>query len=302
MVNLNSLQIFIKVAECESFSNAAKILNIPKSKISRHIVELESKLKVQLIYRTTRKFSLTSNGKILFESCRDQIVAIQNNLSNVVNQTTKLKGILRITAIEDMGLAALNSIIVEFRKIHPEVLMDLIYGVEVLDLVHESIDIALRVGKVKETSFKIKRVGSFRGILVASPRYFQTLPKLTSIEQLKEYDLISNGRAGCLREVQLTNGNNIKKFTMTPKIACMNMQALVELAIAGEGIALVPDFLCVSALIEKRLVHIFPEWHTKVRPVSFVLPSQSSNIVRAFLNFSSPKLTHFFSTFDLNCL
>ncbi len=297
MIDLNSLQIFIKIAECGNLSQAAKSLRVPKSTVSRTLSNLEKDLGTQLVYRTTHKLSLTSTGHEVFASCQEGLSSIETGLAGALSRSNGISGCLRLTAPDDMGTLLLTPIIGEFCDAHPKVSVDLIYSVERLDLAKESIDLALQVGVNSELSYRIRKVGQVKGILVASPEFLQKTGEKISVAELQKLPCLAFGRAGTERDITLHRNAQKQKFAIAPKISSGSMLGLYELALAGHGVALVPDFICRDALEDGRLIQIFKGWHTQAKAVNFVTPprQQLPSLVSTFVDFALPKLKLHFS-------
>src|SRR5207253_8088426 len=157
-IDLNQILIFIKVVETGSFTKAAELLKQPKSRISRRLAALEKSLGTQLIYRTTRQMQLTETGKDYFRRCSPLIQDLENANNAMTTHAEEISGVLRITAPEDYGKMILAPLIDDFIKKHPKVKAEVILSGAYLDLVQESIDIAIRIGNLKDASMKSKRV------------------------------------------------------------------------------------------------------------------------------------------------
>jgi DNA-binding transcriptional LysR family regulator len=141
-------------------------------------------------------------------------------------------------------------------------------------------------------------VGHVKGIFVASPKFLHKFGSTTpTVEDLQNLPCLAFGRAGTVRDVTVHRNARSQRFTIAPRISSGSMLGLYELAIAGQGIALIPDFICGDALEDGRLIQILKGWHTEVKAVSFITPprQQLPSLVSAFIEFSLPKLRPHFS-------
>ena len=166
-LDLNQIQTFVKLAQAGSFTKAAQILRQPKSRVSRRLAALEKELGVQLIYRTTRQFQLTETGRAFYEKAQGLIAGLEALSAEVSDTTTQIAGVIRITASDDMGVKYLPPILDEFSRLHPQIQFDVVLTQSYVDLVKESIDVALRIGHLKDSSLRAKKVGSLKNIFIA---------------------------------------------------------------------------------------------------------------------------------------
>ena len=172
-MDYNLLKTFSKVAELGSFTQAAKVLNHPKSRVSRAISRLENELDVQLIRRTTRKTTLTSSGQEFFHNIHPLLNSINNEITKVSNQQHEMSGTIRITTSQDIGQALVSKVISLYNSKYPNVQFDTIITNDFLDLVKENIDIAIRAGKLKDSTLIQKKFISTHFIIVCSKKYLE---------------------------------------------------------------------------------------------------------------------------------
>jgi DNA-binding transcriptional LysR family regulator len=283
-VDLDGIAVFVKVVQAGSFSQAAKLLNMPNSTVSAKVAALEKRLGVTLLQRTTRRLHLTEAGEGYFRRCMtalEELHAAENELAIERGET---KGVLRLTAPVELGRSALPPVLDVLMKRHPAIKIDLIITNRLVDLVAENIDVAVRAGPLKNSGLIAKRfvLGQFG--LWASPSYLKNNSVPRNPDELKEHD--------CLRfapftgrKLQLTNGRERAQIALAGRITADDFEALRALAVLGWGIALLPSFLCAEEAKERKLVSVLPNWRGDSVTISVVYPAQRfvAPKIRAFI-------------------
>lgn len=184
-MDLNLLKIFIKVADCGSLTKASKLLNHPKSKISRDLVKLETELEQTLLNRSPRGISLTEQGFNLLQSTRAQIEGLESSIHKIKSDPTEVKGNIKVTAPEDLSKFVLTRLISEFMDVYPDVTIELYSSTEFLDFKKHNIDLALRIGKLKDSSLIQRKIADVDVIFVASKHYVKANGEPNSLEDKK---------------------------------------------------------------------------------------------------------------------
>ena len=283
-MDLDGIAVFVKVVQAGSFSQAAKLLNMPNSTVSAKVAALEKRLGVTLLQRTTRRLHLTEAGEGYFRRCMtalEELHAAENELAIERGET---KGVLRLTAPVELGRSALPPVLDVLMKRHPAIKIDLIITNRLVDLVAENIDVAVRAGPLKDSGLIAKRfvLGQFG--LWASPSYLKNNSVPRNPDELKEHD--------CLRfapftgrKLQLTNGRERAQIALAGRITADDFEALRALAVLGWGIALLPSFLCAEEAKERKLVSVLPNWRGDSVSISVVYPAQRfvAPKIRAFI-------------------
>ena len=283
-MDLDGIAVFVKVVQAGSFSQAAKLLNMPNSTVSAKVAALEKRLGVTLLQRTTRRLHLTEAGEGYFRRCMtalEELHAAENELAIERGET---KGVLRLTAPVELGRSALPPVLDVLMRRHPAIKIDLIITNRLVDLVVENIDVAVRAGPLKDSGLIARRfvLGQFG--LWASPSYLKNNSVPRNPDELKEHD--------CLRfapftgrKLQLTNGRERAQIALAGRITADDFEALRALAVLGWGIALLPSFLCAEEAKERKLVSVLPNWRGDSVTISVVYPAQRfvSPKIRAFI-------------------
>ena len=283
-MDLDGIAVFVKVVQAGSFSQAAKLLNMPNSTVSAKVAALEKRLGVTLLQRTTRRLHLTEPGAGYFRRCLQALEGLQAAESELESERSETKGVLRLTAPVELGRSALPPVLDVLMKRHPAIEIDLIITNRLVDLVAENIDVAVRAGPLKDSGLIAKRfvLGQFG--LWASPSYLKNNSVPRNPDELKEHD--------CLRfapftgrKLQLTNGRERAQIALAGRITADDFEALRALAVLGWGIALLPSFLCAEEAKERKLVSVLPNWRGDSVTISVVYPAQRfvSPKIRAFI-------------------
>lgn len=291
VTDLNQVLIFVKVVDSGSFTKAAELLKQPKSRISRRLAALERSLGTQLIYRTTRQMQLTETGKDYYQRCAPLIQELEGANNAMTSHAVELSGTLRITAPEDYGKYILTPLIDEFIKRHPKLKIEVILAGAYLDLIQESIDVAVRIGHLKDAAMKSKRVTGISSILVASPAFLEKNPPLNKPEQLAQVACLSFRYANKNHWRLFKEKQDVRVKVQGPLMA-NSPEFIYHFALLGRGVALIPEFLCADALQSGKLVHVLKGWTTDSVPVHLLTPAQKDipAKTKAFMDFATGKL------------
>ena len=172
-MDLNEITVFIKVIELGSFSQAAKFLTMPNSTVSAKISDLEKRLGVSLLKRTTRKLFITAEGQKFFESCRTGLDQIRSATTAIMGTQGEPHGLLRITAPISLGVALLPRLIAMYKEKYPLVELDISLNDQLVNLISDGFDIAIRAGELKDSSLLTKKLGEVYFAPFASAKYLK---------------------------------------------------------------------------------------------------------------------------------
>jgi DNA-binding transcriptional LysR family regulator len=283
--DLNEMAIFVRVVESGSFTGAAKALSLPKSTVSRKITQLEERLGVRLIQRTTRSLSLTDTGSAYHAHCSRILADIEEANIAVTQMQSTPTGILRITAPVLFGSTVLSGLVAEYMELHPQVNIDLVLSDQLLDLVQEGIDVAFRVGQLEDSSLIGRYLGDVKAMVCASPDYIAKFGKPNHPDEIAKHQIIAatgwnqwslKGPEG--QEVNV----NIK-----PRLKVNDLSSLYTLALSGAGIAALPVLIAASAIKSKNLIPILCDWPFEAHPIHALYASNRhlSAKVRSFVDF-----------------
>ena len=283
--DLNEMAIFVRVVESGSFTGAAKALGLPKSTVSRKITQLEERLGVRLIQRTTRSLSLTDTGSAYHEQCSRILGEIEEANAAVTQMQSTPTGTLRITAPVLFGSTALSSLISEYMELHPQVNIDLILSDQRLDLVQEGIDVAFRVGHLEDSSLIGRYLGDVTAMLCASPEYIERHGTPKHPNDIHQHQVIA--ASGWTQwSLKGPEGQEVNINTK-PRLTVNDLSSLYTLALAGTGIAALPVLISASAIKKKNLVPVLCDWPFEAHPIHTLYASNRhlSAKVRTFVDF-----------------
>src|SRR5258706_9382955 len=189
-IDLNRIGLFVRVADGGSFTAAARLSGLPKSSVSRAVAALERELAVRLIQRTTRRLQLTEAGRAYYESVSRALAGIEEAAAAMSELQDTPRGQLRITAPPDLGQWLLAPTIARFAMRYPDVQVDVSLTQRLVDLVHEGLDLALRVGKLRDSRLVARPLGHIRAGIFAAPRYLKRRGRPRSVGELAEHGCV----------------------------------------------------------------------------------------------------------------
>lgn len=275
-MDLNDIVVFTKVVETRSFTGAAEQLGLPKSTVSRKLAQLEERLGVRLVQRTTRKLALTDIGEAYYERAARIVSDLQAAEQVVMDMQASPRGRLRVTAPIDLSSLYLGRIIADFNVAHPEVNVELDGSDRVVDLIEESFDLAIRFGPLPESTLIARKLASFQAVLCASPEYLakHTAPK--TVEELEDHDKVLFLPSARMPSWTLNNGDQTYELTRPAKFSSNNLMAVRDAVHAGLGVSALAEFTVACDLHEGRLVRILPEWTSPSLDINAVYPARQN--------------------------
>ncbi|QDQ29327.1 LysR family transcriptional regulator [Chitinimonas arctica] len=263
------MAIFAQVADSGSFTAAARLLELPKSTVSQRVAELEAMLGLRLLQRTTRKLNLTEAGQTYLSHCQAMLLAAQAADAAVSRLRDAPAGVLRLTAPEASGIKLLPAMLAAFRQAHPLVEVHCQVTDAHLDLVGERIDLAFRTGRLEDSSFVSRRIGSVGRVLVASPPYLAARG-----EPHAPQDLL---RHACLRHHSAPQWRLGEETITLPSggQGSNSLLYLLQAALLGGGIAMLPAFLCREEMAAGQLLRVLTGYPPPPNDYYAVYPSRS---------------------------
>jgi DNA-binding transcriptional LysR family regulator len=284
-MDLNELLVFAKVVQAGGFTAAARGLRMPKSTVSRKVSELEERVGAQLLQRTTRKLRLTEVGRAYYEHCARIVAEAEAAELAVTRLQAAPHGLLRVTA--PLSINLLGPIVAEFMKSYPEVQLELVCTDRAVDLVEEGFDVAIRAGKLADSSLIARRLGIIERLVVAAPSYIKTRGAPKSPKELEKHDCLLFGAGRDGNTWSLHTGNRSVEVAIHSRLVVNEPDMLRAVTLAGGGVALLPNILCTTDLSTGRLQRILPDWASPGAPVHAVYPStrHHSPKVTAFVDF-----------------
>jgi DNA-binding transcriptional LysR family regulator len=276
-MDLNDIVVFTKVVETRSFTGAAEQLGLPKSTVSRKLAQLEERLGVRLVQRTTRKLALTEIGEAYYQQCARIVADIAAAEQLVTDMQATPRGRLRITAPIDLSTGHLGGIIATFLAAHPDIYIELDATDRVVDVIEEGFDIAIRFGLLSESTLIARRLCNVDTLLCASPAYLARQGTPATIEDLDAHDRVLFTPTPRVQSWMLDGPDgSTYEFGRPAHFASNNIGAIRDAALAGAGVALLTDFMVAEDIAAGRLVRVLPTCHNRVIEIHAVYAARQN--------------------------
>ena len=287
MRNFDGLEVFVKVIQAASFSAAARLLGMPVTTISSKVAQLETRLGVTLIQRTTRKLKITEAGQVYFDhavKALSEINAAERSLQVSKNEPD---GTLRLTAPPDIGHTILPAIVSKYLDLYPKVKVDVMLTNLKVDLVAEGVDLAIRAGDLHDSSMLTQIFRETSLGLYGSSKYLEQNETLSYPQALQDHEFIRFSQFPV--SLGLKKGDEQIQIKTTPRLISNDIEHIKVCVQREMGLALLPNLICADEVKTGKLVKIFPDWELKLGfenkgRISFIYPSQQ---------FVPPKVIHF---------
>ncbi|AXK40385.1 LysR family transcriptional regulator [Crenobacter cavernae] len=296
MRDLNDFFYFAKVIECGGFMAAGRQLGVPKSRLSRRVAELEAKLGVRLLHRTTRRLALTEVGESFYRHCQAMLAEAEAAEEAIARATAEPRGPVRVSCPEMLAKTLLAERLPRFLAAHPKVRVLLEITGRPVDLIEEGIDVALRVrSRIDDSaSLVVRRLGISHMALVASPALLAELGQPSSPAGLANWPSLAMSRPDGRSEWNLLDevGQLYTVQLDAPRLMSDDLMVLAAAAIGGVGAAVLPTLVCHEALDDGRLVRLLPGYEIPGGILHAAFPSRRHLVpaVRAFIDFLADEL------------
>jgi DNA-binding transcriptional LysR family regulator len=297
MSRLSDLSLFLKVVDVSSISAAARSLGISPALASKRLQNLENELGVRLLHRTTRKVSVTPEGRELLQRGRQLIEDLEGVTDDMVNGSKKVSGTLRITTGVSFGRLFISPLLSEFLKQHPALKVQLHLSDENVNLIESGFDMAIRIsGGLENSGLIARKIMHNRRILCASPAYLAENGTPQTLDDLNQHNcLVLTGRHDKEGVWQLMDSNHQEhKIQITGTLESNLGDALYQSALSGLGISLHSDWHVRQDMLEGRLIHVLPEFY-KETAIYVVMPQRQfiPLRVRSFTHFIESQLSKY---------
>ncbi|WP_434710321.1 LysR family transcriptional regulator [Rhizobium sp. YTUHZ045] len=274
MADLNDIAVFVKVAQYGSFSRAAYSLGMPVSTVSRKVTSLEEQLGVTLLQRTTRKLSLTAQGRAYYDRCSEPLAHLMDAEQALTETQRKPEGLLKISVPVIFGQDVFYEFISSFLRTYPDIQIDLFVTNLFLDLVAENVDVAIRFGELKDSSIVAQRLGRSVRYLVATPDYLEGRALPSKPEDLKDHRcVLLNGRNG-EADWHLVSGRKSAHVRVSGPVSSRDFEAVSAFTYRGHGIGLLPSTYCDEEINRGELIRLLPDWSSPEIFVHAVYPTR----------------------------
>jgi DNA-binding transcriptional LysR family regulator len=260
MDGLDLLKAFREVAERGSFSRAATVLGMSKANVSKYVAQLEARFGVRLLNRSTRSVSLTDAGQLLLERSKPLMEMIEHTQSELQQHAGHPRGRLRVTAPHGLGQSALPGILGEFIATYPDVHVSLQLSNRVIDLVDEGVDVAVRLGRIRDDNLIVRRLRQMDLALCAAPAYWARSGLPTKPEDMREHDVLTYSLAGPTPHLPFEVDGRPYSVPVRSRMDANDAAPLIGVALAGLGAVCVPAMMAQPHIERGALVPVLKEY------------------------------------------
>ena len=290
LTDLDDFYCFALVVEHGGFSAAERATDIPKSKLSRRVYNLEERLGVRLIQRSSRHFAVTEIGMNVYRHAQVMMNAAQAAHDLVDHLSVKPRGVIKVTVPVDIAQNQLTKILPDFLKLYPEIRVQLIISNRRFDVINEGIDIALRVRSNldDDPSLVIRQFSTIEQHIFASQAYLNEYGSIKKPEDLAQHRILSLADDHLDQQIILHNAqNHQEKIKVNPMVMASNLLMLANLASQNCGVALLPDPIANEYIRTGELVRVLPDWKAPHGIFHAVYPSRRGQLpaVRVFIDY-----------------
>jgi len=280
MTNLDDVLIFVKVAQFESISRAARSLAMPISTVSRRLSVLESKLGVSLLRRTTRRVTLTAHGREYFDQCREPLALLEEAERALTLGQEAPAGMLRMSVPVILGQAPFLDFLSGFLNAHPRIRIDLFITNLFLDLAAENLDVAIRSGELEDSSMVATPIGQSIRYVVATPEYLKGRKLPREPADLEVHECVMLNARNNETDWDLVNGRKKARVHVSGPISSRDFNSVSAFVYRGHGIGLLPSTYCDEALASGALIRLLPKWASPQIPVFAVYSNRKFQPLR----------------------
>ncbi|MGG2399180.1 LysR family transcriptional regulator [Pseudomonas sp. SH1-B] len=273
-MDLNAVQLLLKVADLRSFTLAASATGMTQSGLSRAIARLERQLGTRLLNRNTRSVSLTPDGMLLRDQCAPLLCGLEDAERALLDRRCEPSGTLRLTAPSAFGRIVLLPLLGELSQRYPQLYIESTLSDRVVDIVEDGFDLAVRTGRIEAPGMIARPLRATRWTCVATPGYLTRRGMPHTLEDLTQHDCLAvrNPRDGRLVAWQFQDRGKAKDVEASGRLIFDNGDALLEAAHLGLGIAQLMDFAVADAIADGRLVELLQPYAGRQREISIVYP------------------------------
>jgi DNA-binding transcriptional LysR family regulator len=291
MLDLNDIVVFARVIEAGSFTAAARLLGMPKTTVSRRIAALEREVGVRLIQRTTRSLNVTDAGRLYYEQSSQALRTIEDANLRLAEARAEPSGTIRISA--PVGFSSfLSGTVSSFLAMYPKTAVELRLTDDRLNLVENGIDLAFRTGTLPDSTLIARKLGAAYRILCASPDYLARRGVPEALADLAFHHCVIAGPSTANAHWVLEGPHGEESVMVSGRFAANEMQAVIAAAIAGYGIAQLPERLAEASIADGRLCRVLDDYTTPAGGIYAVYPSSKhlSPLVKAFMELAAERI------------
>ncbi|MGI9263562.1 MAG: LysR substrate-binding domain-containing protein [Gammaproteobacteria bacterium] len=288
MDSVGGMRILVRVVDAGSFSGAARQLGVAPSSVSRQINDLEEQLGVRLFHRTTRQLSLTEAGHIYYERAGSILIDV-DEAKLAISQLGSPSGILRVTLPSAIGRELVVSVLPKFLALYPGIKIVMSIDDQIVDMVERGLDVGIRIGQLKDSTIKARRIGDSRRVVCASPEYIRRAGRPGKPADLSSLDCITWRDHPGPNVWKFRGADGQQDVRVSGNFFARNADAIIAAAVAGLGFCLLPDWNLGMELRQKQLEVVLRDYDAvpKASPVWAVHTHQRHvpPKIRVFIDF-----------------
>lgn len=291
--DLNQLRVFVEVARQGGVSAAARVLDMPTSTVSRWVQQLEKRLGVRLLQRTTRSIQLTEIGEGYYQRAVRAMTSLEEAQAWARSRAEVPSGTLRVTTFQLFAETLLGPVLLTYLEHNPGMSVQVITNERNVDLIDERIDVAIRVGSLSDSSLVMRRLAQMDGWMVASPAYLARHGTPTHPRELAHHSSLIYRHDQEPITLPFSSDQEHLSVTLTGRCIANSIALVRQLTIGGQGIGFLPPMLAHDDLAAGRLVRLMPNWSTTSLSIYAVYPSRKhlAQKVRIFVDILIAQIT-----------
>lgn len=274
MDKYQEMRVFAAVVEAGSFVGASDALEMSKPAVSRCVADLEGRLGVRLLHRTTRKLSLTSEGEVFLARCRDVLSDIEEAEAEITSRSDEATGQLKVSAPVSFGLLQLAPLWAHFMARHPKVMLDVELSDRMVDLVEEGFDVAVRIARLPSSSLISRKLSSARIVLCASPTYLKESGRPKHPSEIPRHAVIAYSLLSMGETWEFEGPDGHVTVKVKPRMRTNSGDTCLAVALRHQGLILQPSFLVDEALRSGALVELLPEYRSTELGIYAMYPTR----------------------------
>lgn len=278
-MEIQLIHYFVKIIEHGSFTKAAEFLKVPKSTLSKAVSKLERETGTKLLIRSTRKQTLTSAGRDFYESCLGAVQTIEDAHKALYGKDSIISGTVKITVPEDFEIFVLSSCIQQLGEKYPGLKIIIKSTNDVVDLIGEGFDFAIRIGPLEESNLKVRTIGYIKLATVVSKQYLSKI-ELNAPKDLMNVRCIGLTSKKPYQVWKLTKGDKVETVKTPLTVETNQITSVYKLTLSGTGVSVLPTFLCQKDIDSGQLVSVLKDWKYSDVPVSLISPLSTIHSAR----------------------
>ncbi len=286
MDRLTAMRVFVDVAATGSFSATADKLDMSRAMVTRYVAELEQWLNARLLQRSTRRVTLTDAGEQCLRRSQQMLALMENIEEETAHGDGELRGQLRLTCSMSFAYAHLAAAIAQFLTLHPQLKIDLNVSDGTLNLIEARIDLAIRISSEPDPLLIGRPLALCDSVLLASPAYLASHSQPQTPDELAQHQCLSHANFG-KNTWYFTRNGEAMQVSVSSHFSANDATVLLQAALAGAGVALLPTYLANPYLASGALQAILPDWDVPLMTIYALFPSRRHlpPAVRALLDF-----------------